>query len=313
MAILTQDLLFKQAVIQCSKKNGVTEAAKRYKTTRQWIYYWLRRYDGTLNSLKEKSRRPHSHPNQHTEEELSLIANMRKRNMDTGLVDFWVKLRERGYTRTIPTLFRVMQRMGYFNRKAVKKPKYVPKAYEKMQYPGQRVQMDVKYVPAICTQAIGKGTSFYQFTAIDEYSRQRYLEGFKDNSSYSAAVFVIHTIRYFKFKIECIQTDNGSEFAKHYQSKSPTKTMFQKTLEKYGIRHKLIKVFTPRHNGKVERSHRKDQERFYNKHSFYSLEDYNKQLRKYNREYNNFPMRPLNWLSPNQYLEKFFSQCVTNV
>ena len=299
MAILTQDLLFKQAVIQCSQRFGVTEAAKRYKTTRQWIYYWRRRYDGTLGSLKERSRRPHYHPKQHTAEELQLIINMRKRNSDTGLVDFWVKLREKGYTRTIPALFRVMQRQGYFKDKVPKKSKYTPKPYEQMQYPGQRVQIDVKYVPAICTQAIGKGTLFYQFTAIDEYSRKRYLEGFPDNSSYSAAIFLKHAIRYFRFKIECVQTDNGSEFTKHYQSKNPTKTLFQRELEANGIRHKLIKVFTPRHNGKVERSHRKDQERFYNKHSFYSLEDYNNQLRKYNREYNNFPMRPLNWLSPN--------------
>ena len=230
-----------------------------------------------------------------------------------GVSGFWVKLREKGYTRTIPALFRVMQRQGYFKDKVPKNSKYTPKPYEQMQYPGQRVQIDVKYVPAICTQAIGKGTSFYQFTAIDEYSRQRYLEGFPDNSSYSAAIFLQHAIRYFKFKIECVQTDNGSEFTKHYQSKNPTKTLFQKALEANGIRHKLIKVFTPRHNGKVERSHRKDQERFYNKHSFYSLEDYNNQLRKYNREYNNFPMRPLNWLSPNQYLQKYFSQRVTNV
>ena len=121
MAILTQDLLFKQAVIQCSQRFGVTEAAKRYKTTRQWVYYWRRRYDGTLISLKERSRRPHYHPKQHTAEELQLIINMRKRNSDTGLVDFWVKLREKGYTRTIPALFRVMQRQGYFKDKVPQK------------------------------------------------------------------------------------------------------------------------------------------------------------------------------------------------
>lgn len=83
MAILTQDLLFKQAVIRCSQKNGVTEAAKRYKTTRQWIYYWLRRYDGTLASLKERSRKPHHHPKEHTEQELTLIANI----WDTTQID----------------------------------------------------------------------------------------------------------------------------------------------------------------------------------------------------------------------------------
>ncbi len=81
-----------------------------------------------------------------------------------------------------------------------------------------------------------------------------------------------------------------------------------------GIRHKQIRPYTPRHNGKVERSHRKDNEMFYAKKTFYSLEDYNKQLRRYMNEYNNFPMRPLNWLSPNEYLASFFSkQSVTNV
>ena len=60
--------------------------------------------------------------------------------------------------------------------------------------------------------------------------------------------------------------------------------------------------------------HRKDGERFYAGRKFYSLEDYNKQLKSYMNEYNNFPMRPLNWLSPNEYLASFFSkQSVTNV
>lgn len=120
-------------------------------------------------------------------------------------------------------------------------------------------------------------------------------------------------MKFFKFRIECVQTDNGGEFTKHYQSEKPKLTLFQEVLAANGIRHKLIRVFTPRYNGKVERSHRKDQERFYNEHSFYSLEDYNKQLRKYNKGYNDFPMRPLNWLSPNQYLKNFCAQGVTNV
>ena len=204
MAILSQDVLFKQAVMHYAQKKGVTKAARKYKTTRQWIYYWLRRYDGTPESLKELSRKPHSHPNQHTDKEIKLIEDMRRRNSTIGLVEFWVRLCQRGYKRTIPALYRVMQRMGYFNNKTMKKEKYIPKPYEQMQYPGQRVQIDVKFVPISCTPAFGNKTAFYQFTAIDEYSRQRYLEGFPDNSSYSAAVFVIHAIKFFKFKIECI-------------------------------------------------------------------------------------------------------------
>ena len=70
-----------------------------------------------------------------------------------------------------------------------------------MTYPGERIQIDVKYVPQACTQAMGKGTRLYQFTAIDEYSRKRYLEGFSDNSSYSASIFARNAARYFGFKI----------------------------------------------------------------------------------------------------------------
>ncbi|MGO5027222.1 integrase core domain-containing protein, partial [Candidatus Agathobaculum pullicola] len=68
-----------------------------------------------------------------------------------------------------------------------------------------------------------------------------------------------------------------------------------------GIRHKLIRPYTPRHNGKVERSHREDQKRFYSSHRFYSLQDFAKQLAIHNRHSNNFPMRPLGWFSPLEF------------
>ena len=112
------------------------------------------------------------------------------------------------------------------------------------------------------------------------------------------------------FKVECIQTDNGAEFTKRLAGSkgSDSPTLFEEKLKRYGIRHKLIKPYTPRHNGKVERSHRKDNERFYATHSFYSLEDFRKQLKLYNsRDYNRFPMRPLGWRSPSDVLSSFLS------
>src|SRR5699024_3522528 len=112
--------------------------------------------------------------------------------------------------------------------------------------------------------AKSEGKKFYQYTAIDEYSRFRYLEAFEEHSSYSSAVFLEHMLKAFKFKVECVQTDNGQEFTKRLgASKDPTPTLFEKRLKEYGIKHKLIKPYTPRHNGKVERSHRKDNEYFY--------------------------------------------------
>jgi hypothetical protein len=142
MKTITQTMLFRQSLIKYSQKYGVTKAAIKYKTNRQYIYRWQKRYDGTLKSLSDRSRRPHSHPNQHTPEELKLIADMRKHNMNAGLVVFWVKLMQRGYARSVTGLYRILVKQGQM---AVKppNPKYIPKPYEKMLYPGQRVQIDV--------------------------------------------------------------------------------------------------------------------------------------------------------------------------
>ena len=311
MKSITQDVLYKQAVILYSYKNGVTKAAIRYKTSRQTIYRWRKRYDGTLESLKDHSHRPHHHPNQHTAEEIKLIDDMRRRNPHAGIVVFWVKLRQRGYTRSISGLYRFLRKRGQMAVK-LPNPKYVPKPYEQMQYPGQRVQVDVKYVPAACLvgeaieDAKENGGYYYQYTFIDEYSRFRYLEAFKDHSTFSSSVFIRHCVEKFPFPIECVQTDNGSEFTNQMNtSKSVLPTLFEKTLSDLGIRHKRIRAFTPRHNGKVERSHRKDNESFYASHKFYSFLDFQNQLAVWNRYYNAFPMRPLNWRSPYDVLFSF--------
>ena len=304
MNTITQTMRFRQALIEYSLKYGVTKAAIRYKVNRQYVYRWRKRYDGTLQSLCDKSHRPHHHPNQHTAEELKLIADMRKRNTNAGLVVFWVKLRQRGYSRSITGLYRILRKMGQM---AVKppNPKYIPKPYEKMLYPGQRVQIDVKVVPAACIVGDAADKKFYQYTAIDEYSRFRYLEAFEEHSSYSSAVFLEHLIKAFKFPIKCVQTDNGMEFTKRLSAGKQTPTMFEKALQKHNIQHKLIRPFTPRHNGKVERSHRKDNEYFYATHKFYSFDDFAKQLKVHNYKYNKFPMRPLNWKAPADYIRSF--------
>lgn len=299
---------YRQAILEYAKKHGVTKAAIRYRTNRQFIYRWQKRYDGTLTSLADRSHRPHHHPNQHTIEELKLISDMRRRNPEAGLVVFWVKLRQRGYSRSISSLFRILRKSGQM---AVKppNPKYIPKPYEQMQYPGQRVQIDVKHVPAACLVGDAASQKFYQYTAIDEFSRFRYVEAFEECSTYSSYLFLLHMLEAFPFKVECVQTDNGGEFTNRLMPRGAGKpTKFESALTKLNIRHKLIRPYTPRHNGKVERSHRKDNEYFYATHRFYSFLDFKKQLVIHNRRYNAFPMRPLGWVSPKEYLTSFYQR-----
>ena len=315
MATITQDMRYRLSLIRYADKYGVTKAAIKYKTNRQYIYRWKRRYDGSIESLRERSRRPHHHPNQHTPEEIKLILDMRRRNPDAGLVVFWVKLMQRGYTRSIPDLYRFLRRQNMMAVKP-KNPKYVAKPYEQMTYPGQRIQIDVKFVPSVCLVNEAKGQKFYQYTAIDEYSRWRFVEAFEEHSTFSSMRFLQHLIKVFPAPIECVQTDNGTEFTKRFSPNTQKEnlTLFEAELMKQGIRHKLIRPFTPRHNGKVERSHRKDNERFYVTHTFYSFEDFSKQFKVYNRrDYNNFPMRPLGWKSPQAVLTAFIEDGVTYV
>ena len=119
----------------------------------------------------------------------------------------------------------------------------------------------------------------------------------------------------FPFPVQCVQTDNGFEFTKRFSNTThkPTLTMFERRLADHGIVHKLIRPFTPRHNGKVERSHRKDNEYFYAVHKFCSFDDFKDQLKVHSRRYNNFPMRPLGWKSPKDTLFDFLIDGVTYV
>lgn len=306
MTSITQDMRYRLSLINYANKYGVSKAAVKYKTNRQYIYRWKRRYDGSIESLRDRSRRPHHHPNQHTTAEIKLISDMRRRNPDAGLVVFWVKLMRRGYSRSIPGLYRFLRKRGIM---AVHppNPKYIPKPYEQMTYPGQRIQVDVKFVPSACLKnsaVIGK--QFFQYTAIDEYSRWRFVEAFEEHNTYSSARFLEHLVKAFPVPIECVQTDNGTEFTNRFTSHRNRPTLFQARLAQHGITHKLIRPYTPRHNGKVERSHRKDNERFYATHLFYSFGDFAKQLQVYNRrDYNRFPMRPLGWKSPQQVIDNY--------
>lgn len=296
---ITQTSRYRQCLIEYAYKHGVTAAAERYGTNRQYIYRWQRRYNGTLESLRDRSRRPHSHPSQHTEHELKLIGDMRRRNPHAGLIVFWVKLRLRGYTRSVPGLFRVLRRIWQLPNKPPN-PKYIPKPYEQMTYPGQRVQIDVKHVPRSC---LPNGERLYQYTAIDEYSRLRYLGAYEECSTYTSAQFLQDALAFFRrhgFAVDCVQTDNGPEFTRRFSNGRPT--LFEQALHERGVVYKRIRPYTPRHNGKVERSHRKDNEYFYAIRKFYSFDDFAKQLSLHNRWYNRFPMKPLAWRSPLVFL-----------
>ena len=96
---ITQDMAYRQSLMKYAEKNGVSRASRKYNKSRSYIYFWRARWDGNVESLACQSRRPHRHPNQHTEAELKRIRDMRRRNPQLGLVELWHRLKQRGYTR----------------------------------------------------------------------------------------------------------------------------------------------------------------------------------------------------------------------
>ena len=109
---ITQDMAYRQSLMKYAEKYGVSRASRKYNKSRSYIYFWRARWDGRAESLVCQSRRPHSHPNQHTEAELKLIRDMRRRNPNLGMVELWHRLRKRGYTRRPESLFRVIKKLG---------------------------------------------------------------------------------------------------------------------------------------------------------------------------------------------------------
>ena len=296
---IAQDSQYRQRMMAYSEHHGVEETANRYHVSRKTVWKWSKRWDGTAKSLEEKSRRPKSNPRKQKPWEIELVKRMRKKYVEDLLLGYQ-KAREKGYKRSYGCFKRTAEKEIPLKKKA---PKRKNKPYQRASYPGQKVQIDVKYVPSYC---VADGKKYYQYTAKDECTRWTYREMYEEHSTYSSQQFLLSLVEHAPFMIREVQTDNGSEFTKRLMSNDPNdKTLFEQELERMGIIYHRIRPATPRHNGKVERQHRTDEMRFYRHMRMYSLEDGRRQLARYQRQSNNNIMTCLGMRSPNQVLQLY--------
>ena len=303
MSILSQLKHQRQRMVKYAQKHPVSETAIRYKVSRKTVYKWLSRYDGTLASLEDRSHRPRTSPCSHTEKELRQIRHRLKKHRWTDLILAYQELVERdGYTRSYGGFKRIAAKLRE-GKPQKKKRKRKPKPYKRADYPGQKIQLDVKYVPSYCPT---DGKKYYQYTAVDECSRWTYREMYEEQSTYSSRDFLDKLIRHAPFPIREVQTDNGTEFTNRLiVTKSKHLTLFEGALLDKGIIYHRIQIATPRHNGKVERQHRIDEERFYQKMRMYSLEDGRRQLAAYQRKSNGYMKTCLGMKTPDQVVRMY--------
>lgn len=302
--IITEEMRYRERVVQYAIKSNNAVAARRYHTSRQQVQRWKKKYDGTTASLSNKSTRPHSHPNQHTREEIELIKRMYRRYSFEGLAQVYRSLMDAGYTRTYQSMQKQLRNLRLKQPEKKKYPKSKYKAI-KGEYPGEYVEVDVKYVPLECIGFSSSHARYYQITGIDLYSRKRIIKLVNELSTYETSKFLYSLEKSMGFKIKTIQTDNGREFC---NDTDKAQSLFQIVLERLGIRHKRTRPYSPWQNGVVERSHRVDNEIFYARRRFSSEEEMYKSFKRYATRTNNICRRILKFKSPNEILKEYLSR-----
>ena len=305
MNIITQEAKKRQAVVKYAIRKGKSSASRQYGVSLSSVKRWCKRYDGTWQSLAEKSHRPHSHPKRHTPEEEEQIRKcFQEKFFRYGWDGVYDEAVKRGYTRSYSGMVYAAKRMGLGKEIGVRKPpRKHDRRYPELTVPGEKVQIDVKEVPYYCLRGDLKrdGKHLYQWTAIDECTRYRFVYGFEEHTPENTVKFFRMLQKAFPFRIQTVQTDNGTEFTYKYISDN-TECPFDEVLREANIVHKLIPPRTPWHNGKVERSHRNDQRYFYDWEHFKSLDEFNKKLSVHLEWSNNKTMRTLGRKSPAQLL-----------
>jgi len=298
------------------EKLPTQKVCMRCKCTERSLWRWKALYDGTLESLEPKSCRPKTpHPNSHTKEEVEQIVNLIKKKPNLSYNEMYGIMRQKyAYKRTYCGFYGYIVKNGLRPQKEVQK--YIPKLYDTPDMLGYKWQMDIKYVPTKCYKGVivhYGDNEYFQYTMIDEATRERFLFPYKEHNVTSTLDFVKRAITYFGYVPARIQTDNGLEFTnhkeKHYKDGSTITTKkihaLDVMLAKLGVKHQLIRAYTPRLNGKVERSHRSDQESFYNYLKFKTYDELKKKMLQWNIRYNNRPHASLTnregkrvWLTP---------------
>ena len=174
----------------------------------------------------------------------------------------------------------------------------------------EKWQIDVKFVPNEC-KSVHLDGKFYQYTILDECSRKRALYFTNEHNMYETVKALNYAHAMFGCLPKVIQSDNGFEFTDKANRKVGAKhsrqydNYLERFLKENNIMYQLIRPRTPEHNGKVERSHRIYQDKFYRNLKFYSLNDLKEQGKRWNKRYNNIPKAVLGFKTPNEVeLEK---------
>jgi len=285
------------------KEKKIVDVMRLCPHSERSLKRWLKAYrEGGEQALIPKSTRPKTNPKEtpiYLKEE---VVSMRKKTELCALKIHW-RLEKQGILIHERTVGKIIKAEGLVRTYRKKKIKY--KYIKAERKPGELVEIDVKYVPGRIA-----GKRYYQYTAIDTASRWRYLRIYEEQSSYHSICFLKEIMKRFPHPIQAVKTDNGSVFTNYYLGTNKRSDMTVKTLHaldtfcaQNNIVHYLIDPGKPAQNGTVERSHREDEQKFYQKNVLKTIKELERKIVVWNAYYNDLEHCGLNGKTPNEMLE----------
>lgn len=273
------------------------------------LKYWLagfKKYG--MAGLENKSTRPKSHPNETPIRVKERIIELRKQTkLCAKKLNY--KLAKENINISNRCVGKILKQEGLVRKYRTKK---LQCKYIKLPLlAGELMEIDIKYVPKML-----ENRKYFQFTVIDCASRWRYLQIYDYMGNSEAVDFLEKLIKVAPFRIRAIKTDNGSCFTNRYTGylksadpMNPRLHDFDILCQKLNIIHYLIDPGKPAQNGKVERSHRTDQEMFYDRYNFKTLAGLKRAIKQWNLNYNNLEHCALDGLTPNEALARVQNVC----
>jgi transposase InsO family protein len=284
--------------------HSASRTCRHFGITRKVFYFWHKRWlsgGRTVQSLMDRPRRPKSHPNTTSPELAERIIALRK---ETGYgpkrLAFFLK-RDHGLIVGPARIHAVLRRAGLLSTRERRRRRKA-RVYH-VSEPGHKVQVDVKYLDKLYDEDHPEGIRDFQYTAIDCCSRLRFTAIYEEISVENSVDFARRMLGHFPFPVACVQTDNGIEFTYALTPQVNVEHPLDRFLRGRGIAHKLIPVGRKEYNGKVERSHRTDDEEVYRGRSFPNRWARIAAARDFLHYYNNHrPHSALGYQTPVDYL-----------
>lgn len=276
MSNAQRDIRRKQLVLEYAKQIGnIRKTCRHFGIPRSLFYVWRGAFEREGEAgLVNKRPVAQSHPKTTRPEVVEQVLHLRRTYHLGPIRIVWYLARYHGISVSDATVYRILRRHGLrrlpnrVGRRAVHTHRYAK------QVPGHHVQVDVKFLTL--QGPTGPRVRRYQYTAIDDATRIRALRVYHRHTQQNAIAFMDHVVAKFPFRIHTVRTDRGHEF----------QALFHWHLADQGIRHVYIKPRTPQLNGKVERSHRTDQQEFYQLLSYKGDVDLEQRLAEWERFYN---------------------------